>query len=78
MADIRGGADAAASAAMVRTVLSGEPGARLDMVLLNAGTALMAAGKAADIREGMALARELIQSGAALGKLDALAAFAGA
>ena len=38
MADIRGGADAAASAAMVRAVLSGEPGARLDMVLLNAGT----------------------------------------
>lgn len=78
MADIRGGADAAASAAMVRAVLSGEPGARLDMVLLNAGTALMAAGKAVDILEGMALARELIQSGAALGKLDALAAFAGA
>lgn len=48
------------------------------MVLLNAGTALMAAGRTADIREGMALARELIQSGAALGKLDALAAFAGA
>ena len=55
--------------------LGGEPGAKLDMVLLNAGAALMAGGKAATIPEGIALARELIASGAALRKLDELVRF---
>ena len=75
MADIKGGASAADSAAQVRAVLRGEPGAKLDMVLLNAGTSLMAAGKAADIPGGIALAREVIVSGAALAKLEALVQF---
>lgn len=75
MADIRGGASAAESAEQVRAVLRGEPGAKLDMVLLNAGTALMAADKATDIKGGIALARELINSGAAMAKLDALIQF---
>ena len=75
MDDIKGGATPAESAAQVRGVLSGEPGPKRDMVLLNAGTALMAAGKAADIPGGMTLAREMIDSGAALAKLDALVAF---
>lgn len=75
MAEIKGGATAAESADQVRTVLRGEPGAKLDMVLLNAGAALMAADKAADIPGGIALAREVIRSGAALAKLDALVQF---
>ncbi len=75
MADIKSGASAADSAAQVRAVLRGEPGAKLDMVLLNAGTSLMAAGKAADIPGGIALAREVIVSGAALAKLEALVQF---
>ena len=75
MADIKGGASAADSAAQVRAVLRGEPGAKLDMVLLIAGTSLMAAGKAADIPGGIALAREVIVSGAALAKLEALVQF---
>ncbi len=75
MAEIKGGADAEESARQVRAVLGGEPGAKLDMVLLNAGTALMAAGKAADIAAGIALARELVASGAALAKLEALVHF---
>lgn len=75
LAAIRGGKTAAESAAQVRAVLGGEPGAKLDMVLLNAGTALMAGGKAATIPEGIALARELIVSGAALRKLDELVRF---
>lgn len=75
MDDIKGGATPAESAAQVRGVLSGEPGPKRDMVLLNAGTALMAVGKAADIPAGMALAREMIDSGAALAKLEALVAF---
>ncbi|WP_448872554.1 anthranilate phosphoribosyltransferase [Desulfobulbus propionicus] len=75
LAAIKGGKTAAESAAQVRSVLSGEPGAKLDMVLLNAGTALMAAGKADSIIAGIALAREVIASGAALAKLDQLVRF---
>ena len=75
MAEIKGGATVSESADQVRAVLRGEPGAKLDMVLLNAGAALMAADKAADIPGGIALAREVIRSGAALAKLDALVQF---
>jgi len=73
--EIKGGKTAAESAELVRAVLRGSPGARLDMVLLNAGAALMAAGKAADLRSGIALAREVVASGAALQKLEDFAAF---
>jgi anthranilate phosphoribosyltransferase len=75
LATIKGGGSAAESAAQVRAVLSGEPGPKLDMVLLNAGTALMAAGRAETIVAGIALARELIRSGAALDKLEHLIRF---
>lgn len=75
MAEIKGGATVSESADQVRAVLRGEPGAKLDMVLLNAGAALMAADKAPDILGGIALAREVIRSGAALAKLDALVQF---
>lgn len=75
MAEIKGGATVSESADQVRAVLRGEPGAKLDMVLLNAGAALMAADKATDIPGGIALAREVIRSGAALAKLDALVQF---
>jgi anthranilate phosphoribosyltransferase len=74
-AEIKGGKTAAESAELVRAVLSGAPGAKLDMVLLNAGAALMAAGKAADLRSGIALADEVITSGAALKKLESFVAF---
>jgi len=45
------------------------------MVLLNAGAALMAAGRADDLTGGVNAAREIIASGAALEKLDKLVAF---
>lgn len=73
--DIRGGETAEISASQLRSVLQGEKGARYDMVLLNAGAALMAAGKASDLQSGVDLARQTIDSGAALAKLDALVAF---
>ncbi len=73
--DIQGGDDARESAALVRSVLAGQPGARLDMVLLNGGAALMAAGRAETLREGIDLARSVIDSGQALAKLDQLVAF---
>ncbi|WP_310599005.1 anthranilate phosphoribosyltransferase [Desulfobulbus sp.] len=75
MAAIRGGRNAAESAAQVRSVLGGEAGAKLDMVLLNAGTALMAAGQSETIAAGISLAREIIHSGAALAKLEELVRF---
>ncbi len=73
--DIRGGATAEESASLVREVLGNTPGARLDMVLLNAGASLLAAGKAADLQTGVEQAREIVASGAALEKLDQLIAF---
>uniref|UniRef100_UPI004056F1E1 anthranilate phosphoribosyltransferase n=1 Tax=Candidatus Electronema sp. TaxID=2698783 RepID=UPI004056F1E1 len=74
-AEIKGGKTAAESAEQVRAVLGGAPGAKLDMALLNAGAALMAAGKADDLRGGIDLARTVIASGAALRKLENFAAF---
>ncbi len=54
----------------VLEALRGEPGPAYDIVALNAGTALYAAGVCASIEEGLAKARETIASGAALDKLD--------
>ncbi|MCI5143040.1 MAG: anthranilate phosphoribosyltransferase, partial [Candidatus Electrothrix sp. ATG1] len=75
--DIRGGATAKESAALVREVLNNTPGARLDMVLLNGAAALLAAGKTDNLQDGVEQAREIIASGAALEKLDQLVAFCG-
>ncbi len=73
--DIKGGATALEAAQLVRSVLQGEPGGKLDMVLLNAGASLLAAGKAESIKAGITQAREIIKSGAALKKLDQLVNF---
>ena len=78
IADIKGGETVQESAALVREVLGNTPGARFDMVLLNTGAALMAAGKAVDLKEGVEQARKIISSGAALEKLDNLVAFCNA
>ena len=61
------------NAAALRALLAGAPGAYRDAVLLNAAAALVVAGKAADLRDGVARARESIDSGAAGEKLIALA-----
>ncbi|MES3022042.1 MAG: anthranilate phosphoribosyltransferase [Pseudomonadota bacterium] len=63
-------ADAAASKAMMMDALGGAPGAPYDIVALNAGTALYAAGVASSIPDGLAKARAAIESGAARAKLD--------
>lgn len=67
------GGDAAANAAIVRAVLAGEQGPRREIVLLNAGYALVAAGRCATVAEGIALAEQVIDSGAARAQLDKLA-----
>ncbi len=77
IADISGGADAAEAASLMRSVLAGEPGARLDIVLLNSGAALMAADKVTSLQAGVEMAREIVKSGAALAKLEALLEFCG-
>jgi anthranilate phosphoribosyltransferase len=69
------GGDAAANAAIAREVLLGCPGPRRDIVLVNASAALVAAGKAASFSVAMRLAAESIDSGAAMEKVAALAAF---
>ena len=63
------------SVAMLRSVLAGEAGAARDIVLLNAGVALYTAGVAPSMKDGIALARTAIDSGAAKAKLDQVAAF---
>ena len=72
--ELRGGT-AADNAAAVRHVLAGERGGKRDAVLLNAGAALVAAGVAADIGEGVEIAAAAIDSGAALATLERLVAF---
>jgi anthranilate phosphoribosyltransferase len=68
------GGDAVANAVIVTSILAGEAGPRRDIVLLNAGYALVAAGKAATPFEGITLAVEAIDSGRALQQVGKLAA----
>jgi anthranilate phosphoribosyltransferase len=68
---LRGG-DATVNAAIVRSILAGETGARRDIVLMNAAAGLLAADAVADLAEGVAKARESIDSGQALARLEAL------
>ncbi len=56
-----------------RAVLAGAPSAYRDAVLLNAGAALVIAGKADALKDGVALAIESLDSGAAKARLEALA-----
>ena len=75
LAELAGGDTPDASATLLKDVLQGIPGPRLDMVLLNSGAALLAAGKSQDLKAGVELAREVIESGAAMTKLESLIAF---
>jgi anthranilate phosphoribosyltransferase len=62
-------ADSAESKAKMMEALRGEPGAAFDIVSLNAGTALYAAGVASSIEDGLKRARAAIASGDALRKV---------
>lgn len=66
------GGNPAENAAALRALLEGASGAYRDAVLLNAAAALVVADKAADLKEGVDLARKSIDSGAAKAKLEAL------
>lgn len=71
---IRGG-DARDNAHIIRRVLGGEAGPRRDVVVLNAAAAFVAAGAESNFRGGVERAQDAIDSGRALGKLDALIEF---
>ena len=70
---IRGG-DAAFNASVLLAIIEGERSPRADLVVLNAALALVVAGSADDIAEGMATARSAIERGSAREALDALRA----
>lgn len=72
--DLRGGSPAE-NAAAIRSVFAGCEGAHRDAILLNAAGAIAAGGHAADLKEGLELAREAVDSGAAASRLDELIAF---
>jgi anthranilate phosphoribosyltransferase len=72
--DLLGG-DAKQNAAITIDVLKGKKGPCRDVVLLNAAAGLAASGKAADLRDGVRIAAESIDSGAAMRKLEELKKF---
>jgi anthranilate phosphoribosyltransferase len=68
------GGEPSDNAAVVRSVLDGEPGAPRDVSVLNAGAAIYVAGGAADLSDGVSRAQEAIDSGAAREVLERLVA----
>jgi anthranilate phosphoribosyltransferase len=74
LSDLSGGS-AEENAATTRALLNGDKGPKRDVVLLNAAAALVAGGKAASLDEGLELAAEAVDGGAALRKLDELVEF---
>lgn len=70
--ELKGGETSEEAAEQLTAILAGEKGAKRDMVLLNSGAALMAAGLCENINKGVELAAEIIDSGKALEKLTTL------
>jgi anthranilate phosphoribosyltransferase len=71
LGDLKGGTPAE-NAARLKVLFDGQQDAYRDIVLLNAGAALMVAGVAKDIKDGVAKAAQALDSGAAKAKLEAL------
>jgi anthranilate phosphoribosyltransferase len=72
--ELRGGSPEE-NATAIRDVFAGGDGGRRDAILLNAAGAIAAGGHAEDLREGLELAREAVESGAATERLEVLIAF---
>lgn len=70
-AELTGGTPAQ-NAAITRAILCGEPGAKRNATLMNAGAALFLGGKADSMKDGIALAAELVDSGKATATLEKL------
>lgn len=71
LGDLAGG-DAETNAEITKAVLTGKKGGPLDVVLLNAGLAIVAGGLASTLDEGIEAAKEYVGNGSALKKLKAL------
>ncbi len=69
------GGDVALNASLLYDVLTGIPGARRDIVLLNAAATLVAAGMAGDLKQGVQMGAEAIDSGQAAATLEKLRRF---
>src|SRR5205823_1853487 len=72
--ELRGGSPEE-NAQAIRDVFAGADGGRRSAILLNAAGAIAAGGHSEDLREGLEVAREAIDSGAAAARLDELIAF---
>ena len=70
-----GGGSAGENAQAIREVFEGRQGGARDAIVLNAAGAIAAAGRTKTLREGLPVAREAIDSGAAGERLDRLIAF---
>jgi anthranilate phosphoribosyltransferase len=68
------GGDAAANAVALQSVLDGRPSPYRDVALLNAAAALIVAGRARDLKEGVSLGVKSLDSGAAAARLKQLIA----
>jgi anthranilate phosphoribosyltransferase len=70
------GADAATNAQILRSIFSGQlKGPKRDVVVLNAAAAIVVSGEATDLKEGLKMAGEAIDSGVAASKLEKLVKF---
>jgi anthranilate phosphoribosyltransferase len=76
-AALRGG-DAETNAAAMRGVLEGKDGAYREIAIFNAAAALVVAGRAEDLKDGVGLAKKSVDSGDAIGRLDRLVAVSNA
>jgi len=63
------------NAAMLRSILAGAPGPQRDVVLVNTAAVLLVGDRVETLEQGVALAREVIDSGQALAKLEQLIGF---
>lgn len=69
------GGEPSINAAITRGILHGDTGPKRNIVLINASAAMVCAGKATDLKEGIGMAEKAIDSGAAAEKLQALIDF---
>ncbi len=74
LADLKGGT-VEQNAALLRSILSGAAGPARDVVLLNAAAALLAGDRVDSLQEGLDLARDALERGQALAKLEHLVKF---
>jgi anthranilate phosphoribosyltransferase len=74
IAELQGG-DRQQNAQIIRDILSRQAGPRRDIVLMNASAALVAGGRARDLKEGVELAAQSIDTGAARERLERLVGF---